>query len=700
MAASSISVSELTARVEQLKEQGEWRQARQEIEQFINDHPDQAEEHGLNDLLAGLIASTQPEWVEDDDANRGARLRSARVYAETGDKNTALGILKNMLQERPDAAEVLDELTKLADSYPDYREDIARFLESMPVNAAIEATLARLAQSAATAAAETAAAGEPASAAAQSGLAQAMKLYRTRHHREAMEVFDELIRSEPEDSTVWKEAREYRQRAEEAFLRGEVPMEELPEEALVSASKARSFVRLGDYEQAEQLYSRAIDLCRQQGKAPPGDWQRQREEAEVFAGARRLESEGDAFLRDDEWTLALERWTQAFQAMDEQDPRLKDKIESLRAVGESVVRADFATSLGPGDIEAQANDLARAIVALRDAAIKFPGSRRIAELRDRVLQSASEVVESVRERGAESQERAETSRSLQSKRSWVEQAERWYELAAKLSPVQSALSLEAMAARDAARLYQELQEDLQRAERLISEGSEDGLQEAQQLIERVQGHSATDPELKLQVRQLERRYVDLSEQYLSSGNLVPAQEYAGVLQGDLFQPLSPGAKLTIGRVERAVSRRTLLNKIRAATIGGGIVLAVTLLGGLLWRPVVVPIFSPEPTATPTETATPTPTETATPTPTMTPTPTETPTPTVEPTPIQAFARVQAYTYPLPCGGTGHSGFVYQLQRVGVVREHICENGERWLYIVWTLGDAEQNGWIRASYVSF
>ena len=710
----SSSMDSLRARVEELREQGDLLQARQEVEGFINEHPEEAEAHGLNELLTSLITMSQ-EGDDGEDTDWQTRLRSARVYAEAGDKNTALGILKNMLQEQADDGQVLDELTKLADSYPDYREDIVRFLDSMPANAAIESTLAQFRE---VTRQEEQAPVEPVSANAQSALAQAMKLYRTRHHQEAIEVFDRLIRDEPENSTVWREARDYREKAEEAFLRGEVPLEELPEEALVNASKARSFVRLGDYEQAEKLYSGAIALCRQNGRPVPGDWLRQREEAEVYAGARRLEKEGDAFLREDEWDQALERWVQAHQAMNEQDPRLKDKIESLKTVRESLVRADVATSLGPGDIETQANDLARAIIALRDAAIKFPGSQRIADLRDRVLQSASEVVESVRERGAESRSRAEASRSLQSKRNWVEQAEKWFGLASRLSPGQSALSLEAMAARDAAHLYASLQEDLQRAEKLINSGAEQNLQEAQQLLERVQSHAATDPDLKVQLLQLERRYVDLAEQYLEAGDLFPAQELTGVLKADLFQPLSPGAKLTNSRVEKAVARQTLLNKIRAAAIGAGIMVVVIIVAVALYRPVILPMIAPAPTATPTPTFTmvptftpsPTATVTWTPTATATPTltPTETPTPTFTPTqspeptatPIPAFSRVQSYTYPLPCGRGGHSGFVYQNQRLGVIREELCPDGETWYFVVWSIGESEQTGWIRSDRIVF
>ncbi len=709
---SATSVDELIGRVDRLKAVGEYRQARQAVEQFISDHPNEAEEHGLNDLLASLIPLTQPS-SDAEDAEWVTRLRSARVYAETGDKNTALGILKNMLQERPDNGPVLEDLAKLAEAYPDYRDDVSRFLESMPANPAIEGTLGRVRQREqpkAGAPGEQAAGAPTAeqapSASSQNELARAMRLYRTRHHQEAMDVFDQLIRDEPEDSTVWREARDYRQKAEEGFLRGEVPMEELPEEALVSASKARSFVRLGDYEQAEKLYAAAINVCRQNGKLAPGEWERQREETEVFAGARRLEKEGDAFLREDDWDQTMERWLQAYQAMNQQDPRLQDKIDSLKAVRENVVRADYATSLGPGDIETQAQDLGRAIIALRDAAIKFPASKRIAELRDRVMRSSSEVVESIRQRGAESRERAEASRSLGSKRSWTEQAQKWFDLASRLSPGQSALGMESMAARDASQLFQTLQEDLLRAEKLIASGSEESLQEAQQLVERVQGHSPSDPDLKVQVRQLERRYVDLAEQYLVAGDLTASEEFTGVLQGNLFQPLSPAAKLTIGRVQTAVSRHTLLNKIKAAAVGSGIILGLALLAGLLYRPVLLPLFAPAPTPTATvtptlaPTATPTLTPTATPTSTPTITPTATPEPTATPQPILAFARVQAYTFPLPCGLGGHSGFVYQLQRVGVVREETCADGVRWLYITWTIGDAEQYGWIQADRISF
>jgi len=705
---SAPSVEGLRRRIEELKEQGALQQARQEVEDFIGENPDEARAYELDDLLASLIAMS-PESLESEDENWETRLRSVRVYAEAGDKDTAFGILKNMLQEQPDSRQVLEELERLAETYPDYREDVARFLGSMAPNPAILETLAEFAEAVPR---EAQAAPEPSSAAGEGDLAQAMRLYRTRHHQEAIAIFDRLIRDEPEDSTVWREAREYRQRAEEAFLRGEVPLEELPEEALVSASKARSFVRLGDYEQAERLYASAIALCRQQGKAVPGEWERQREEAEVFAGARRLEKEGDAFLRNDDWDQALERWLQAHQAMNEQDPRLKDKIASLQQVRENVVRADVATSLGPGDIEAQANDLAKAIVALRDAAIKFPGSQRVADLRDRVLHSASEVVDSVRERGTESRERAETSRSLQSKRNWIEQAQRWFDLASKLSPGQSALSLEAIAARDAAHLYESLQEDLRHAEALINTGAEENLREAQPLLERVQSHSPTDPDLKVYVRQLERRYVDLAEQYLSAGDFFPAQELAGILRADLFQPLSPGAKLTIARVDTAVARRALLNKIKAAAIGGGLMIVLIITAVALYRPVILPMIAPTPTPTatataaPTMTATPRPTFTAlpSPTPTSTETPMPSPTPTMAPsstpTPIPAFSRMQSYTYPLPCGRGGHSGFVYQNQRLGVIREEVCPNGESWFFVTWTVGEAEQTGWIRSDRIAF
>ena len=709
----AASVDDLRLLVESITEQGDLAGARQEVEDYIAEHPDEAEAHGLDDLLASLV-SMSLQASEAIDSDWETRLRSARVYAETGDKNTALGILKNMLQEQADDRHVLDELEILADSYPDYREDVIRFLDSMPPNPVIDEALARFSQ--APVRADSGRAPEIAydapSSAAQDMLAEAMRLYRTRYHAEAIEHFDRLIRDEPEDSTIWREAQEYRQKSEEAHMRGEVPLEELPEEALVNASKARSFVRLGDYEQAEQLYATAIALCRQNGKAVPGDWERQREETEVYAGARRLEKDGDSYLRDDDWDQALERWTQAFQAMNGQDPRLKDKIDSLKMVREGVVRADVATTLGPGDIETQANDLARAIISLRDAAIKFPGSQRVAELRDRALQSASEMVDSIRERGAESRQRSEISRSLQSKRSWTEQAEKWYGLASRLSPGQPALSLESMAARDAAHLFAGLQEDLQRSEELINGGADESLQDAQQLLERAQGYAPTDPDLKVLVRQLERRYIDLAERYVESGDHVAAQEMTGLLRSDMLQPLSPGAKLVITRVEKAIARRALMRRIRAAGIGAAIMLALVITAAALYRPVILPIFAPtptptsRPTATPKPTFTPLPTATSTPTATLTPTSTHTPTMTPEPsmtptaTPVPAFARVQSYTYPLPCGRGGHSGFVYQNQRVGVVKEEVCPNGETWLHIVWTIGEAEQTGWIRSDKVAF
>ncbi|NLD44547.1 MAG: hypothetical protein GX657_13760, partial [Chloroflexi bacterium] len=189
---SSTSVDELIAQVDRLKAQGEYLLARQAVEQFISDHPNEAESHGLNDLLASLIPLTQQQ-SDADDAEWLTRLRSARVYAETGDKNTALGILKNMLQERPDNGPVLEELAKLADAYPDYRDDVSRFLESMPANAAIEATLGRVKErerppEAAPGEQPAAAAEQPVSPGSQDALARAMRMYRTRHHQEAMEI--------------------------------------------------------------------------------------------------------------------------------------------------------------------------------------------------------------------------------------------------------------------------------------------------------------------------------------------------------------------------------------------------------------------------------------------------------------------------------------------------------------------------------
>jgi len=35
-----------------------------------------------------------------------------------------------------------------------------------------------------------------------------------------------------------------------------------------------------------------------------------------------------------------------------------------------------------------------------------------------------------------------------------------------------------------------------------------------------------------------------------------------------------------------------------------------------------------------------------------------------------------------------------------VREETCADGVRWLYITWTIGDAEQYGWIQADRISF
>lgn len=204
------------------------------------------------------------------------------------------------------------------------------------------------------------------------------------------------------------------------------------------------------------------------------------------------------------------------------------------------------------------------------------------------------------------------------------------------------------------------------------------------------------------------------ERALADGKLFTARDY--YQQWIALDPRSNEPKVRLAEVERRIAGARRKRGLRAALIGGALLLLAALICSLGRGYVALPdpvcgtadfLCTPTPTATFTNTATATATPTATATatatpthtPTLTPTATNTPTPTTTPTPQQFQGELlynQVGVYAQPVGAE----FATVSTLSAGVRIYVCARaGNRYLIALQPCHETEPVGWVAVSNVS-
>lgn len=721
---------ELEKRVEELRQYGDLQQAIDETQQFVADQAGTEPARKAERLLVELKRSRGQVTVSTSPDEFTRHLESGQRALSRGDLVKAFDYAERLLHQQPynqSALDLLREIINRDDGYQHKGEDL---LEEIGVDPAVLSRPQPVAPQADSSTPEgtrneslnggqAEASVEPSTPAVSDDLferyQEAMQLYRRRYHEEAIHLFEEILHKAAPDSQLHRDALEYRQKAEDRLLAGEVPLDNIPFMALDNQSRATSSERLGDYQEALELLDDAIKVCVQQGIRYPAEWETQRQAVREISMALETKEKGDLALQDGDLNTARDYWARAQKILE--DPELSERLEDLQAARRSILDGEILTRGNIGEsVEQQTGKLVTVLQALRKAYAAFPEALIIRETLESVEQRAWQVSSVLQERGDGYLEEAMRAKGLTERRAWLERARTEFERAESFTDTTDAN-------RSTSRVEQMLQEQkylesrLQVAEAQLDQGEGDGANLGEVLIalKTVKEVVSQDPELKSLANKLRERYLDYAEKALEDLNnwreLERAEEYVNTADEPFFEFLGRSERLAVVRkkLNERAQRLKLIRTLKLAGVSLLVALGVFLLipiGNIAYQRAYLPLVAPTETATPTPTATATATSTATstatPLPTATPTPTDTPTPTATytPTPIvlRGVVRAQSWVYSVPASTGKRTGFVLQNQRVEVMDTTADEQGVEWFRITWTEGDSEGSGWIEAGRI--
>ena len=711
-----MTYAELEQQVEDLRQADNLEQAINEVNQFM------LEDHSLDDiskaerLLISLENEQQgPRSTSTFSDGFATDLAIVQSEIEIGEFEHAFEGVQRLLREQPSNLEVQGMLRQIVQQDRLTQGRAEALLEELGIDVSIlnSSTSFRPERSTTQSAPETAAPEVVPSAFSDplfERYQEGMRLYRTRYHDQAIEIFEEILHKAESGSQIHQDAAEYRQKAEERLLAGEVPLDEIPYTAVDKQSQATSAIRLGDYESAIKLLDVAIQTCLQANVRYPPEWNSQFQSAREIHMAYKVKEKGDSALSNGELDAARQYWTNAQKVLEDEDLRqsLQDLQAAKRAVTDGMILSRHL--VGPLN-EQQINDLTNVLSALQKARATFPQVPIIEETLTAVQHQVFKVREVLYQQGEDYLEEARRAKSLSDRRRWLDSALIEFQLAQMVSGdtgtdpntniVQQMLQSQA-----------DLESQLQEAEELLHQSGDDAAELATVLnyLRDIKDVVPNDPQLKTLSRRLRDQYLENAERKLNRlshrSDLRYAEEYVRIADSEFFG--RPTEKLNSLRTrvieeKQARQRKTIITSILGIGAALVIILPLGYFAGssfiqLPATPTATPTSTPTITLTPTVTPTPSPTLTNTPQPTATPTATSTPTQT----PIVLYGSIisQDWVYDQPSATEGQRiSFVLQNQSVNVIDNRTDAEGQEWYKISWTSRDSRNEGWVVAESVN-
>jgi len=712
-----MTYAELEQQVEDLRQADNLEQAINEVNQFM------LEDHSLDDiskaerLLISLENEQQgPRSTSTFSDGFATDLAIVQSEIEIGEFEHAFEGVQRLLREQPSNLEVQGMLRQIVQQDRLTQGRAEALLEELGIDVSIlnSSTSYRPERSTTPSTAPETAAPEAVPATFSDPLferyQEGMRLYRTRYHDRAIEIFEEILHKAESGSQIHQDAAEYRQKAEERLLAGEVPLDEIPYTAVDKQSQATSAIRLGDYESAIKLLDVAIQTCLQANVRYPPEWNSQFQSAREIHMAYKVKEKGDSALSNGELDAARQYWTNAQKVLEDEDLRqsLQDLQAAKRAVTDGMILS--RNLVGPLN-EQQINDLTNVLSALQKARATFPQVPIIEETLTAVQHQVFKVREVLYQQGEDYLQEARRAKSLSDRRRWLDSALIEFQLAQLVSGdtgtdpntniVQQMLQSQA-----------DLESQLQEAEELLHQSGDDAAELATVLnhLRDVKEVVPNDPQLKTLSRRLRDQYLENAERKLNRlshrSDLRYAEEYVRIADSEFFG--RPTEKLNSLRTrvieeKQARQRKTIITSILGIGAALVIILPLGYFAGssfiqLPATPTATPTSTPTITLTPTVTPTPSPTLTNTPQPTATPTATATPTQT----PIVLYGSIisQDWVYDQPSATEGQRiSFVLQNQSVNVIDNRTDAEGQEWYKISWTSRDSRNEGWVVAESVN-
>ncbi len=789
-------MSNIQTQVEALCQAGNFQEARRLVEDFLIEN--EANNPDIQDTYARL-----DEQVQQAESEFEERTETGRRYLRRGNVDFAFDEVESLLREYPQSDQAIDLLCQLIQQDGNFRQSATDLLQDLDIDPLVlnqapppllpapptASTALRYSEPSAYSPAQddparqpvppsheprvppssvesspplpAPPAPEPPLVELETGPNEAdllkryeegMRLYRRRYHEEAIELFNQIIMLLPEEAQLYQDAITYRDHAEVRLEAGEVPLEAIPYEALDSQSQATSAERLGDYQKAEELLSKAIRLCSEGQIRFPPDWTQKLDTVRLMRMAQDLKTDGEVALARGDFDTAKQHWLNAMHVLD--DPSLGQKLQDLdlakAAITAGRVVADAPLS---GSIKQRATQLMTALTKLRAAQAAFPEHDLLRHTLQRLESRGQDLSEQIERQIKRYLDRVEQAKDLTERRSWLEKAQQKIDNILSFTGDDDHIQVYADQVEQELSQLTNIEQQLERAETQLRSGGYEGADLGRILdeLKGVQRALGQDQRLYTLAHDLRNRYLDAAERRLDSWqigsqsdeDLVRAEDYVNMARDPFFEFLGYSERSSIlqrkirkQREVRQAQVQTQEAQARSKATKQGIIWIIIIViimlmlipvGNVLYLRAYLPLVAP--TATPTLTLTPTPIDTATttftptpspspilsPTPSPTPTnlstltltPTSTPTftpsltPTVTPTSIVFLGEVrfQVWVYSVPeTTPDNRVSFVEPDQAVDIVEIYQNEAGEDWYKITWQIGDSLNSGWVAAQNV--
>ncbi len=165
---------------------------------------------------------------------------------------------------------------------------------------------------------------------AEEMMEDAEKLFYSGRYAEAMKLFDRILQIEPE----WERARQHRVESENYLRTGYIPSVALPAEAASAFGKAQSAARVGRYQDALNLLTKAQGILREMGIPRWQDGLEFEQKLQESLDAENVYLEGIALFEQGRIDEAIDKVETASRATGL--PKYGDKAQELRRMKESL----------------------------------------------------------------------------------------------------------------------------------------------------------------------------------------------------------------------------------------------------------------------------------------------------------------------------------------------------------------------------
>lgn len=451
-------------------------------------------------------------------------------------------------------------------------------------------------------------------------LSEMTQAYYAGDYQIVVDLANKVLSQQPANPT----AQEYKQKSEDNIIRGVVPDHRIPFDARVAYNRANSLVRAGNYDEAERLYREARDLAERAGIPSWKDAEQALLDIQDLALAREMLNEGDRLMANDQWGEALRKYEGALRVVPN-DPQAEERIDKIRRIqGDTEGATAQLSMLGGslGDQAAQLQNILNIVARLRQL---LPNSTRLQGLSQDTNNRLNAIKGQINEQSSSALNRAGAAGTLEERISLTNEALTLLDLGTKLDPSDQTLSEMLSSARASSADMQRARQVVEQAARHIAQNYDNELLQARSMLSGLMNY-AQDSRYRAVVNDLLSRYIERAVVAVEDGDVEEAQALLQTMRDEPFNIL--GRRSEVNRIESQIKQLRQRGQLRAAGIGGAIIVVILVIAGLT-RPTWQSVFFPSPTPTQTYTFTPshTPTASDTPTPSSTPTASFTPTPT-------------------------------------------------------------------------